>query len=80
MKLEIQNLYHKSAKISQIAEHLQKREAKIQLKGLLGSSLPLVLEALFNKSDLPYLLIFQDKEEAAFAGYNRRGSKDSQLR
>lgn len=22
----------------------------------------------------------QDKEEAAFAGYNRRGSKDSQLR
>ncbi len=66
MKLEIQNLYHKSAKISQIAEHLQKREAKIQLKGLLGSSLSLVLEALFNKTDLPYLLIFQDKEEAAY--------------
>ena len=66
MKLEIQNLYHKSAKLSQIAEHLQTREAKIQLKGLLGSSLSLVLEALFNKSDLPYLLIFQDKEEAAY--------------
>lgn len=66
MKLEIQNLYHKSAKIGQIAEHLQKREAKIQLKGLLGSSLSLVLEALFNKTDVPYLLIFQDKEEAAY--------------
>lgn len=66
MKLDIQNIYHTSAKISQLAEHLQKREAKIQLKGLLGSSLSLVLEALFRKTDMPYLLIFQDKEEAAY--------------
>ena len=66
MKLEIQNLYHTSAKINQLAEHLQKREAKIQMKGLLGSSLSFVMEALFRKTDLPYLLIFQDKEEAAY--------------
>ncbi|WP_117616534.1 transcription-repair coupling factor [Flavobacterium suncheonense] len=36
------------------------------MKGLLGSSLSFVMEALFRKTDLPYLLIFQDKEEAAY--------------
>lgn len=66
MKLDIQNIYHQSAKIAQIAQQLQKRESKIQLKGLIGSSLSFVLEALFSKTDLPYLLIFQDKEEAAY--------------
>ncbi|MCG2612244.1 transcription-repair coupling factor [Flavobacterium sp. SM15] len=66
MKLDIQNIYHQSAKISQIAQQLQKRESKTQLKGLIGSSLSFVLEALFSKTDLPYLLIFQDKEEAAY--------------
>ncbi|HSD14115.1 MAG TPA: transcription-repair coupling factor [Flavobacterium sp.] len=36
------------------------------MKGLIGSSLSFVIEALFQKTDLPYLLIFQDKEEAAY--------------
>ncbi|MGX7667307.1 transcription-repair coupling factor [Flavobacterium pedocola] len=52
--------------MAQIAEQLQKRETKIQVKGLIGSSLSYVTEALFTKTDLPYLLIFQDKEEAAY--------------
>ncbi|WP_409559648.1 transcription-repair coupling factor [Flavobacterium sp.] len=49
-----------------MAEQLKQRETKIQIKGLLGSSLSFVLEALFQKTELPYLLIFQDKEEAAY--------------
>lgn len=66
MKTDIQNTYHKSAKVGQIAEQLQKRETKIQMKGLIGSTLSFVIEALFRKTDLPYLMIFQDKEEAAY--------------
>ncbi|ESU23677.1 transcription-repair coupling factor [Flavobacterium enshiense DK69] len=36
------------------------------MKGLIGSSLSFVIEALFQKTDLPFLLVFQDKEEAAY--------------
>ncbi|WP_394350650.1 transcription-repair coupling factor [Flavobacterium ichthyis] len=49
-----------------MVEILKNREAKIHLKGLIGSSISFVISALFEKTDLPYLLIFQDKEEAAY--------------
>ncbi|MEO4007126.1 transcription-repair coupling factor [Flavobacterium sp. CAU 1735] len=49
-----------------MAEQFQKREEKIHLKGLIGSSLSFVVQSLFQKSDLPFLLLFQDKEEAAY--------------
>ncbi|WP_394346707.1 transcription-repair coupling factor [Flavobacterium supellecticarium] len=52
--------------MNQLAEQLQKREEKIHLKGLIGSSLSFVIQSLFQKSDLPFLLLFQDKEEAAY--------------
>ncbi len=38
----------------------------LQLKGLVGSSLSFVLAAAFKNSDAPFLLIFNDKEEAAY--------------
>lgn len=66
MKTDIISLYEKSPKVNLLAEHLQKREEKIHLKGLVGSSLSFVIQSLFNKSDLPFLLLFQDKEEAAY--------------
>lgn len=66
MKNDIVTLYEKSPKINQLAEQLQKREEKIHLKGLIGSSLSFVVQLLFQKSDLPFLLLFQDKEEAAY--------------
>jgi transcription-repair coupling factor (superfamily II helicase) len=39
---------------------------KVHLKGLVGSSLSLVLSESFKSSERPFLLIFNDKEEAAF--------------
>jgi len=66
LKNDIVTLYEKSPKINQLAEQLQKREEKIHLKGLIGSSLSFVVQLLFQKSDLPFLLLFQDKEEAAY--------------
>ena len=58
--------YEKSAKINQIAEFLKQNSIKIHLKGLLGSSLSFVVNALFSKSDNPMLLILDDKEQAAY--------------
>jgi len=39
---------------------------KIHLKGLIGSSFSFVLTEIFKEIDTPFLLIFNDKEEAAF--------------
>lgn len=62
----LQNRYDKSPKINQIAEQLEIREQKIHLKGLIGSSMSFVVKSLFTKSENPYLLILNDKEEAAY--------------
>ena len=39
---------------------------KLHLKGLIGSSLSFVLAEVFKLSEAPFLIIFNDKEEAAF--------------
>ncbi len=41
-------------------------QSKIHLKGLVGSSFSFVISSLFNQNELPFLLVFNDKEEAAF--------------
>lgn len=66
MKPDIANSYKKSAKITVFAETLTQQNQKIHAKGLLGSSISFVIQALFEKSDLPFLLLFNDKEEAAY--------------
>jgi len=44
----------------------QNNLTKIQLKGLVGSSLSYVLSNAFSTAERPFLLIFNDKEEAAY--------------
>ena len=39
---------------------------KLHLKGLIGSSLSFIITELFKSIETPFLLIFNDKEEAAF--------------
>ncbi|MBN8565517.1 MAG: transcription-repair coupling factor [Flavobacteriales bacterium] len=62
----ISSAYNSSAKIIQLAENIAVPEKKVQIKGLVGSSLSFVIQALFEKSELPFLLLFNDKEEAAY--------------
>lgn len=64
-KSEIIQKYQQNPKIGQIAEFFASRK-KINATGLVGSSLSFVVDALFKKSDLPFLLLFNDKEEAAY--------------
>lgn len=60
------NTYDNSAKVRQIADSLQQAEQKIQLNGLIGSSLSFVIQALFKKTEKPFLVLLNDKEEAAY--------------
>ena len=60
------NSYLHSTKVKQITDTLENPLTKIQLKGLLGSSFSFVFQAIFKQSDKPFLLIFNEKEEAAY--------------
>jgi len=65
-KANLFHTYDDSAKVAQIADSLKQRGQKIHLNGLIGSSLSFVVQSLFNKSENPFLLILDDKEEAAY--------------
>jgi transcription-repair coupling factor (superfamily II helicase) len=58
--------YDNSPKIKQIVDSLQLAEQKIQLNGLIASSLSFVVQSLFKKTEKPFLVILNDKEEAAY--------------
>jgi transcription-repair coupling factor (superfamily II helicase) len=45
---------------------ISKPESKTHLKGLVGSSLSFVIANVFKQSEKPFLIVFNDKEEAAF--------------
>lgn len=63
--VDIISKYEQLPKISQIAAMLGTRK-KTNITGLVGSSLSFVIHALFKKTELPLLLLFNDKEEAAY--------------
>jgi len=65
-KATLINTYDNSPKIKQIADSLEQAEQKIHLKGLIGSALSFVLLSLFKKTEKPFLIVLNDKEEAAY--------------
>ena len=62
---EILKKYEQNPKIEQISQLLIERK-KVSISGLIGSSLSIIIQSLFKKSEIPFLLIFNDKEEAAY--------------
>ena len=62
----IVNQYQTSANVSQIIAQLQLEKNHFQISNLVGSSLSFVISETFKKTNKPYLLIFNDKEEAAY--------------
>jgi transcription-repair coupling factor (superfamily II helicase) len=62
----IVNQYQTSVAVSQIITQLQKEQNNFQISNLVGSSLSFVISETFKKANKPYLLIFNDKEEAAY--------------
>jgi len=59
-------VYQASPKVEQLAVALRQPEGKINVRGLLGSGLSFALAALFEKMNRPFLVVFNDKEEAAY--------------
>src|SRR5690606_33908778 len=45
---------------------IAKNQTRLHLKGLVGSSFSFVISSIFNQSEKPFLIVFNDKEEAAF--------------
>ncbi|MGI9548212.1 MAG: transcription-repair coupling factor [Flavobacteriaceae bacterium] len=62
----ILQLIERSPEIRKLRDALVPSQREIQVKGLLGSSWSFVLSSLFKSIELPFLLIFNDKEEAAY--------------
>ena len=50
----------------QLQDALAIAHSKVHLKGLIGSSFSFVVQQAFENTDNPFLLIFNDKEEAAY--------------
>ncbi|MET2986633.1 transcription-repair coupling factor [Aureibaculum conchae] len=65
-KQAIVKLYEQSDNVKQIATLLQQENQKLFLSHLAGSSLSFVISNSFSVVEKPYLLIFNDKEEAAY--------------
>ena len=65
-KQNIVNQYQKADKVLEVIKALQQEKNQFQLSNLVGSSLSFVISETFKKTEKPYLLIFNDKEEAAY--------------
>ena len=62
----VRSLFEQSSSVRKLGDAISNREKCIQVSGLVGSSVSLVLATLFKQSELPFLVILNDKEEAAY--------------
>ena len=62
----LQQLYAQSPQLGKLQDFICQNQPNIALNGLSGSAISFVTSAIFNKTDRPYLLVLNDKEEAAY--------------
>ena len=65
-KSSLQQLYAQSPQLRKLQDVIVQNQPNITLNGLSGSSFSFVISAIFNKIDRPFLLVLNDKEEAAY--------------
>ncbi|TRX02176.1 transcription-repair coupling factor [Flavobacterium gawalongense] len=66
-KKALYSIYDNSPKTQQIVTRLlENNQVKMHLSGLLGSALSFVIRSIFKKSELPFLVVLNNKEEAAY--------------
>ncbi|WP_223034589.1 transcription-repair coupling factor [Hanstruepera marina] len=58
--------YAQALQTQNLQTAITQNHSKTHVKGLVGSSFSLVVSETFKQTDKPFLLIFNDKEEAAF--------------
>ena len=62
----IADFYDQHNKVDQLIKALNQDKKQIEISNLVGSSLSYVISSTFKKLESPFLLIFNDKEEAAY--------------
>ncbi|QRM88939.1 transcription-repair coupling factor [Lacinutrix sp. WUR7] len=65
-KTLLSQTYAQSLQSQKLQTAIAKTETKTHIKGLVGSSLSFIISQNFKQAEKPFLLIFNDKEEAAF--------------
>jgi transcription-repair coupling factor (superfamily II helicase) len=65
-KSSILERFEQSLKLQKLRVAIAQLQKKIQVKGLVGSSLSFSIASLFKSSENPFLLLLNDKEEAAY--------------
>ncbi len=65
-KAIVDSLFAKSSETRKLGESIARSEKEIHVQGLVGAATSLVIAQAFKQTELPYLLIFNDKEEAAY--------------
>jgi transcription-repair coupling factor (superfamily II helicase) len=65
-KQTIVSHYQKSAKTQQVFHEIQQECNHFQISNLVGSSLSFVISETFKKAEKPFVIILNDKEEAAY--------------
>jgi len=65
-KTFVNSLFSQTSQTRNLQNAIAQMEASTQVTGLVGSSLSLVVSQLFQNAERPFLLIFNDKEEAAY--------------
>ena len=62
----ISQTYLQSLQTQKLQESIVQNQTKTHLKGLVGSSFSFVVSNVFKQAEKPFLLVFNDKEEAAY--------------
>lgn len=64
--MNLSDIYANSSKTKQLLKSILVKRNQILAKGFVGSSLSFVVQELFRQADNPFMLVFNDKEEAAY--------------
>ncbi|WP_296380242.1 transcription-repair coupling factor [Winogradskyella sp.] len=65
-KAFISQTYLQTLQLQNLKNSIAQTETNVHLKGLVGSSFSIVLSESFKTADKPFLVVFDDKEEAAY--------------
>ena len=65
-KSNLSQTYKQASQTQNLQGAIAQTQNKTHVKGLVGSSISFVFSEVFKEADKPFLLIFNDKEEAAF--------------
>ena len=65
-KTVVNSLFSKSPQAGKLGKAISNSEKKTSISGLVGSATSIVIAEVFNASEKPFLLILNDKEEAAY--------------